>query len=64
LIFSNFKSTLPAASKFEQGKKYTYEIELKEDGISFPQAIAITATITYWDNVPSGSYTVITKMTM
>lgn len=53
-----FKLTLPANTKFEQGKKYTYEIELKNDGTVVPVAVALSATITNWTNVPSGSYTV------
>lgn len=53
-----FKLTLPTGTKFEQGKKYTYAIELKNDGTATPQAVALTATITDWNNVPSGSYTV------
>lgn len=53
-----FKLTLPAGTTFEQGKKYTYEIELKNDGTATPVAVALSATITNWNNVPSGSYTV------
>jgi hypothetical protein len=53
-----FKLTLPAATKFEQGKKYTYEVELKHGGSNEPVAIALTAVITNWTNVPSGSYVV------
>ncbi|GAA3960851.1 hypothetical protein GCM10022246_12670 [Pedobacter ginsengiterrae] len=53
-----FKLTLPANTKFEQGKKYSYEIELKNGGTATPVAVAISATITNWNNVPSGSYTV------
>lgn len=52
-----FKLTLPASTKFEAGKKYTYEIELK-NGVAAPVAVAISATITDWTTVPSGSYTV------
>lgn len=53
-----FKLTLPANTKFEQGKKYAYEIELKNGGTATPVAVALSATITNWTNVPSGSYTV------
>lgn len=53
----SFKLTLPANTKFEQGKKYTYEIELKNGG-NDPVAIALSAVITNWNTVPSGSYTV------
>ena len=53
-----FKLTLPAATKFEQGKKYTYEVELKNGGTNEPVAIALKAVITNWTNVPSGSYVV------
>ncbi|WP_316831503.1 fimbrillin family protein [Pedobacter aquatilis] len=49
--------TLPAGSKFESGKKYTYEVELKGEGTTTPGiATAIKATITNWNDVPSGSY--------
>ncbi len=53
-----FKLTLPAGTKYEQGKKYTYDIELKNGSAGTPVAAAISATITNWTNVPSGSYTV------
>lgn len=53
-----FKLTLPASSKFESGKKYTYEIELKNDGTATPVAVTLSATITNWNSVPSGSYVV------
>ncbi|WP_208094650.1 fimbrillin family protein [Mucilaginibacter agri] len=53
-----FKLTLPAGSKFEAGKKYAYDIELKKDATSQPTAVALSATITNWTNVPSGDYTV------
>lgn len=53
-----FKLTLPANTKFEQGKKYSYEIELKNDATATPVAVTLSATITNWTNVPSGSYTV------
>jgi hypothetical protein len=52
-----FKLTLPANTKFEAGKRYTYEIELK-NAAAVPVAVALTATITDWTTVPSGSYTV------
>ena len=53
-----FKLTLPAGAKYEQGKKYTYAIELKNGSTGTPVAAAISATITNWTNVPSGSYSV------
>jgi hypothetical protein len=54
-----FKLTLPAGTKYEAGKKYTYEIELTNGSTgTTPVAVAISATITNWTNVPSGSYTV------
>lgn len=53
-----FKLTLPTGAKFEQGKKYTYEIELKNGPSNEPVAVALTAVITNWNNVPSGSYVV------
>lgn len=50
-----FTWTLPAGTKFEKGKKYSYEIELKGAG-STATAVALNATITNWNTVPSGSY--------
>ncbi|WP_316831502.1 fimbrillin family protein [Pedobacter aquatilis] len=58
LAAGKFKLTLPANSKFEQGKKYTYEVELKNTPANEPVAVALTAVITNWNTVPSGSYTV------
>lgn len=52
-----FKLTLPANTKFDAGKKYTYEIELKS-GVQTPVAVALSAVITDWITVPSGNYTV------
>jgi endonuclease G len=61
VIFSlgtkTFTWTLPASTKFEEGKKYIYEIELKGDGSGIPRvAAAIKATIINWSDVPSGSF--------
>ncbi|PTS98517.1 hypothetical protein DBR11_14670 [Pedobacter sp. HMWF019] len=53
-----FKLSLPAGTKFEQGKKYTYQIELRNGAAGTPVALAISATITNWIEVPSGSYSV------
>ncbi|WCT11571.1 fimbrillin family protein [Mucilaginibacter jinjuensis] len=53
-----FKLTLPANTKFEAGKKYTYEISLTTGSTPQPTAVALSATITNWTSVPSGSYTV------
>ncbi|MEN0052044.1 MAG: fimbrillin family protein [Mucilaginibacter sp.] len=53
-----FNLTLPSGTKYEQGKKYTYSIELKNGTAGTPVAVAISATITNWTDVPSGSYTV------
>lgn len=52
-----FTWNLPAATKFEQGKKYTFEVELKGEGTGNSGiAAALKATITNWNDVPSGSY--------
>lgn len=53
-----FKLSLPANTKFEAGKKYTYEIELRNGGTGTPVAVALSATITNWTTVPSGSYVI------
>lgn len=55
---SKFKLSLAAGTKFEAGKKYTYEVELRNGVAGTPVAVAITATITNWTDVPSGSYVV------
>lgn len=54
----NFTLTLPANTKFEAGKRYTYDIELRNGTAPTPVAVALKATITDWTTVPSGSYTV------
>jgi len=52
-----FTWTLPSATRFVKGMKYAYEIELKGEGTAAPGvAAAISATITNWTDVPSGSY--------
>lgn len=52
-----FTWTLPSATRFVKGMKYAYEIELKGEGTATPGvAAAISATITNWTDVPSGSY--------
>jgi endonuclease G len=52
-----FTWTLPAGTKFLKGMKYAYDIELKGEGTATPGvAAAISATITNWTDVPSGSY--------
>jgi len=53
-----FTLTLPANTKFEAGKRYTYDIELRNGTAPTPIAVALKATITDWTTVPSGSYTV------
>lgn len=53
-----FKLSLPANTKFEAGKKYTYEIELRNGATGTPVALALSATITNWTEVPSGSYVI------
>lgn len=55
---AKFKFTLPSNTKFEAGKRYTYEIELKNVTGGTPVATALNAVITDWTTVPSGSYTV------
>jgi len=55
---AKFKFTFPANTKFEAGKRYTYEIELKNVVGTTPVAAALSAEITDWTTVPSGSYTV------
>jgi len=55
---AKFKFALPAGSKFEKGKKYTFEIELKNVVSGTPVAVSMSAVITDWVSVPSGSYTV------
>ncbi|KQC01803.1 fimbrillin family protein [Pedobacter sp. Hv1] len=55
---TKFKFTLPSNTKFEAGKRYTYEIELKNVVGTTPVATALNAVITDWTTVPSGSYTV------
>lgn len=54
---AKFKFNLPTSTKFEAGKRYTYEIELK-NATTGPVASVVKATITDWTTVPSGSYTV------
>jgi len=52
-----FTWALPAGTKFEKGKKYSYEIELKGEGTSpVGTAAFIKASIINWNDVPSGSY--------
>lgn len=52
-----FTWALPAGTKFEKGKKYSYEIELKGEGtVPVGTAAFIKASIINWNDVPSGSY--------
>ncbi|WP_443946251.1 fimbrillin family protein [Pedobacter sp. AW1-32] len=54
-----FTWTMPADTKFEQGKKYSYEIELKGEGTgAVGTALSLKAVVTNWNEVPSGSYVV------
>ncbi len=53
-----FTLTLPVNTKFEAGKRYTFDIELRNGTAPVPVAVALKATITDWTTVPSGSYTV------
>lgn len=55
---SSFKWTLPAGLKFEKGKKYNYDIELRNTPNGGPVAVSVAATITDWTNVPGGSHVV------
>ncbi|WP_342648609.1 fimbrillin family protein [Mucilaginibacter sp. CSA2-8R] len=48
--------TLPATTKFEAGKKYAYEVELRGDAGDSGVAVALKASILNWTDVPSGSY--------
>lgn len=53
----NFTWKMPADTKFEKGKKYTYEIELNGDGSGNPgTAASMKASITNWNDVPSGTF--------
>ncbi|MEN0052045.1 MAG: fimbrillin family protein [Mucilaginibacter sp.] len=47
---------LPAGTKFEQGKKYSYEVELEGPGGNSGIATSLNATIANWTDTPSGSY--------
>jgi endonuclease G len=52
-----FTWKLPTNTKFEKGKKYTYDIELTTNGNgNNGTAISANSTITNWTDVPSGSY--------
>lgn len=52
-----FTWTMPAGTKFQKGKKYTYEIELKSEGTgNIGVAAALKASIVNWNTVPSGDY--------
>ncbi len=52
-----FTWALPTGTKFEQGKKYSYEIELKGEGTGNSGiAASLKAIITNWNDVPSGNY--------
>lgn len=52
-----FTWKLPTNTKFEKGKKYTYDIELTTSGNgNNGTAISASSTITNWTDVPSGSY--------
>lgn len=52
-----FTWTLPAGTKFESGKKYSYEVELKGEGTGNSGiAASLKAVITNWNDVPSGNY--------
>ncbi|KEQ31773.1 hypothetical protein N180_11665 [Pedobacter antarcticus 4BY] len=53
-----FKLSLPANTKFEQGKKYIYDIELRNGPSRTPVALSLRATINNWTEVPSGSHEV------
>ncbi|WP_295769016.1 fimbrillin family protein [uncultured Mucilaginibacter sp.] len=52
----SYSWTMPAGTKFEQGKKYNYEIELVGEGGNSGIAATLNATITNWIDVPSGTY--------
>jgi endonuclease G len=49
--------TLPAGARFDAGKKYTAEVELRGQGGDSGIAATIKTSIVNWTDVPSGSYT-------
>lgn len=54
----SFTWKIPAEVKFEKGKKYTFEIELKGEGTgNTGTAASVKAAITNWTDVPSGTFT-------
>lgn len=53
----NFTWKIPVDTKFEKGKKYTYEIVLNSDGNgNTGTAVSLKASITNWTDVPSGTF--------
>lgn len=53
----NFTWNMPTGTKFEKGKKYNYEIELRAENTGNAGiAATITTSVSNWVEVPSGSY--------
>ena len=49
--------TLPADTKFEAGKKYSYQVELRGSGVvDSGVAASLKATVNNWTDIPAGSY--------
>jgi len=52
-----FTWALPADTKFEAGKKYSYQVELRGQGVvDSGVAASLKTTITNWTDVPAGSF--------
>jgi len=52
-----YKLNIPTGTSFEKGKKYAYDIELRNDGTTPTGTAAIvTASINNWTDVPSGNH--------
>lgn len=48
-----FKWDIPAGQNYEKGKKYTYEVELKNSNAG--NVVEVSSSITDWVDIPSGS---------
>ncbi|MFZ4860938.1 fimbrillin family protein [Sphingobacterium sp. Mn56C] len=57
LAQGDFTWPLPTTTNYEAGKKYSYNVTLTTDAAG-NQAAVVTATITDWIDVPSGSYVI------
>jgi endonuclease G len=58
----SFTWTLPAGTKFEQGKKYSYEIELIGESGNSGVVTSINASIANWIETPSGTYSLVKEV--